>query len=196
MNMKKKLYMLRHGQTRFNQNKMIQGWCDAPLTEKGKAQAKIARNWFEQNHITFDKIICSTSERCSDTLELVTAQPYERTHALKEMDFGDFEGQPERLMPPMHLFPTYFAAFGGETMKQVEERVVQKIRKVMEQEYQSILCVTHGGVIRTFYAWATGDTSIDGTECDNCAVYEYDYDPDTKTFSFIRAVNHDFSSLE
>ena len=33
--MKKTLYLMRHGQTLFNVQHKIQGWCDAPLTELG-----------------------------------------------------------------------------------------------------------------------------------------------------------------
>ena len=33
--MKKIIYMMRHGQTLFNQLGKIQGWCDSPLTELG-----------------------------------------------------------------------------------------------------------------------------------------------------------------
>lgn len=36
--MKKKLYLMRHGQTLFNCQNKIQGWCDSPLTEEGIRQ--------------------------------------------------------------------------------------------------------------------------------------------------------------
>ncbi|WRK52458.1 histidine phosphatase family protein [Coprobacillaceae bacterium CR2/5/TPMF4] len=29
----KDLYLMRHGETLFNQRRKIQGWCDSPLTE-------------------------------------------------------------------------------------------------------------------------------------------------------------------
>ena len=38
----KKLYLVRHGQTLFNELHMTQGWCDSPLTELGRKQAKEA----------------------------------------------------------------------------------------------------------------------------------------------------------
>lgn len=38
---------MRHGQTLFNQRKKIQGFCDAPLTELGVKQAKIAGSYFK-----------------------------------------------------------------------------------------------------------------------------------------------------
>ena len=43
MNMKKDLYLMRHGQTLFNVRRRIQGWCDSPLTELGKQQALKAK---------------------------------------------------------------------------------------------------------------------------------------------------------
>ncbi len=49
--MKKTLYLMRHGQTLFNARKKIQGWCDAPLTELGIKQAKIAGKYFKDNKI-------------------------------------------------------------------------------------------------------------------------------------------------
>ena len=72
---------MRHGQTLFNLQHKIQGWCDAPLTQLGIEQAKIAGKYFKDNNITFDHAYSSTSERASDTLEIVTdgKMPYTRS---------------------------------------------------------------------------------------------------------------------
>lgn len=67
----KTLYLMRHGETLFNVQHKIQGWCDSPLTEKGIKQAQKVRDYFSKKGITFDHAYCSTSERCSDTLELI-----------------------------------------------------------------------------------------------------------------------------
>ena len=69
--MVKKLYLMRHGQTLFNLQNKIQGWCDSPLTELGQYQAKVAGQYFKDHQITFDHAYCSTSERCSDTLGMI-----------------------------------------------------------------------------------------------------------------------------
>ena len=47
--MKKTLYLMRHGQTLFNLQHKIQGWCDSPLTELGIKQAKVAEKWFKDH---------------------------------------------------------------------------------------------------------------------------------------------------
>ena len=46
--MKKTLYLMRHGQTLFNLQHKIQGWCDAPLTELGIKQAQSASEYFKK----------------------------------------------------------------------------------------------------------------------------------------------------
>ena len=33
------LYLMRHGETTFNLQQRSQGWCDSPLTERGREQA-------------------------------------------------------------------------------------------------------------------------------------------------------------
>ena len=59
--MKKTLYLMRHGQTLFNARKKIQGWCDAPLTELGIKQAKIAGKYFKNDVIVFKIFSCYLS---------------------------------------------------------------------------------------------------------------------------------------
>ena len=68
--MKKTLYLMRHGQTLFNKMRKIQGFCDSPLTEEGIKQAQKVGAYFK--NIDLDHFYSSTSERCCDTLELVT----------------------------------------------------------------------------------------------------------------------------
>ena len=70
--MAKTLYLMRHGQTLFNLRHKVQGWCDAPLTDFGIYQAKVAGKYFKDAGIIFDDAYSSTQERACDTLELVT----------------------------------------------------------------------------------------------------------------------------
>ena len=91
--MKKILYLMRHGETLFNVQGKIQGWCDSPLTTNGIRQAKAAAAYYEREGIKFDAACCSTAERASDTLELITSLPYERLKGIREVGFGTFEGE-------------------------------------------------------------------------------------------------------
>lgn len=52
-----RLYLMRHGQTLFNTLNRIQGWCDSPLTEKGRDQARQVRAYFEKHGMTKELLI-------------------------------------------------------------------------------------------------------------------------------------------
>lgn len=55
--MGKKLYLMRHGETLFNTQGRVQGACDSPLTQLGIDQAMLAKKYFDDNAISFDKVI-------------------------------------------------------------------------------------------------------------------------------------------
>ena len=60
----KTVYLVRHGQTLFNVQHKIQGFCDSPLTELGIKQALTTKKeYFDCNQITLEEAHCSTSER-------------------------------------------------------------------------------------------------------------------------------------
>ena len=131
----KRLYLVRHGETLFNIQGKIQGWSDSPLTQRGIKQAQAVRDYFESEGISFDHAYSSTSERASDTLELITGMPYARLKGLKEVNYGFFEGEREMLKPkePQEIV-SFFVPFGGENTNDVAERVAKTLTEVMEQE--------------------------------------------------------------
>ncbi len=189
--MKKRLYLMRHGQTLFNARRKIQGACDSPLTELGIHQAKIARKYFEQNNITFDHAYCSTQERAVDTLELTTDMPYERLKGLKEVNFGVFEGESEDLHPPFtgeRALGEHYVLFGGESELQVQERVNHTLNELMKKpDHQTVLAVSHGGCCALFLnKWAESVWEPIG----NCSILVFDYAEET--FELIEKIEHVF----
>lgn len=150
--MEKILYLMRHGQTLFNLEHKIQGWCDSPLTDLGIAQARAAGKYFTKNQIQLDHCYSSTSERACDTLELVTGgrYPYQRLKGLKEWNFGRFEGMDEFLNPPLP-YRDFFVKYGGEDQEEVGARMARTLSQVMRKDdHQSVLAVTHGGALACF----------------------------------------------
>ena len=134
----KDLYLMRHGQTFFNQEGLVQGACDSPLTELGQNQARQAGAYLKELGIRFGQLYSSTQERASDTLELVSGRSdYTRLKGIKEWNFGLFEAQPERLQPKFRpgatSFEDLFVPYGGEGVDQVGERVLITLTEVMEK---------------------------------------------------------------
>lgn len=180
--MTKTLYLMRHGQTRFNVQKRIQGASDSPLTELGIEQAKMAKAFFEQENISFDAVYSSTQERACDTAEIASGrEDIIRLKGLKEMDFGSFEGQPEYLNPPLHTDGTgyrdAFVFFGGEDTMHVRARMVKTLTDLMTSlpEDSHILAVSHGAAIAQFFRGALKEVpDIRGMK--NCAILKFTFD--------------------
>lgn len=191
--MAKTLYLMRHGQTLFNVLKKIQGWCDSPLTEEGIRQAKIARKWFEDNNIQFDHAYSSTSERCCDTLELVSDMPYVRLKGLKEHNYGALEAEGEFLAEnDPEKCKTYYLQFGGESSETVKERMIETLTNIMEQEdHHSVLAVSHGGACFNFLRGVEDDYSEQLQKgFGNCCIFIYEYE--NHQFKLKDVIRHQF----
>lgn len=179
--MKKTLYMMRHGQTLFNELHRIQGWSDSPLTQLGVRQAKGAGKYFQDNGIVFDHAYSSTSERACDTLEIATdyKMPYQRRKGLKEMNFGKFEGQSESLNPPFDVFENFFLDFGGESRSDVRKRLFETNSQIMEEENEIVLVVSHAGACLHFLTQIASEDQLNDVlekGVSNCAIFKYSYE--------------------
>ncbi|EGC8557310.1 histidine phosphatase family protein [Listeria monocytogenes] len=191
--MKKTLYLMRHGQTLFNQRKKIQGFCDAPLTDLGIKQAKIAGSYFKENNITFDQAYSSTSERACDTLELITDKSYQRLKGLKEWNFGTFEGESEDLNPPLP-YGDFFAEYGGEREVDFRDRLVTTMECIMSQDnHDTVLAVSHGAACAQFARYWEKTSKIGKvTGLKNCCILKFEYE--NGRFTLVNFINHDFEN--
>lgn len=194
--MKKTLYLMRHGQTLFNVQHKIQGWCDAPLTTLGIQQAEVAAKYFKDHQIQFDHAYSSTSERACDTLEIVTEgkMPYTRLKGLKEWNFGAYEGKDECLNPPLP-YGDFFKTFGGEGEMEFRARFSQTVKDIMSKEdHQTVLVVAHGAACGQFAKnWAEYAKVQYKPGIGNCAIFKYEYEDEK--FVLVDIVKHDFSHL-
>lgn len=191
--MKKTLYLMRHGQTLFNVRKKIQGFCDAPLTELGVHQAKVAGDYFKDNGITFKAAYSSTSERACDTLEWITDMDYKRLKGLKEWNFGTFEGESEDLNPPLP-YGDFFAGFGGEREMDFRARLVETMDAMMRQEnHDVVLAVSHGAACAQFARnWEKTSKIGKITGLKNCCILKFEYE--NGEFTLVDFRNHDFAN--
>lgn len=172
----KTIYLMRHGETLFNVMDVNQGQCDSPLTDNGIQQALAARAWYEQNHIHFDSVYCSTAERAVDTAELVSqvSEPH-RLKGLKEIFLGTKEASPNRYNPP-YPYADYFVPYGGESLEACTERVYHTICQIAETDNGSVvLIVSHGMAIRRFLT-AINYSGSDIGFLGNCGIVHLTYE--------------------
>ncbi len=190
----KKLYLVRHGETLFNQLGKIQGACDSPLTEKGIHQAEKVKAYFATCPEVPTAYYSSTQERASDTLEVIIGgKKYNRVKGLKEWNFGMFEGESERLNPKIRTgetsFKDAFVPYGGESSETVQDRMNETIIELMNTEdSQHVLMVSHGGAMYMFLKkWLSAD-EVAKVNFSNGCILEFDYEDDV--FKFQQAINH------
>jgi len=144
------LYLVRHGETDWNAQRRIQGTTDIPLNQMGRAQAATTAELLARRE--WDAVFASPLSRAYDTASIIAdrlslAAP-ERIDALVERNYGDAEGlnweQIEARYPGDTVVP------GRETHAQVADRVIPAlIELAREHPAQSLIVVSHGGVIRS-----------------------------------------------
>lgn len=91
------IYLVRHGETMFNQLDKVQGWCDSPLTVKGIDDLKATAQALSQ--VRFDNMYSSDLKRAIDTVHLMKDAnqvseigKIKKLPEFREVFFGSFEG--------------------------------------------------------------------------------------------------------
>lgn len=152
------LLLVRHGLSEWNQAGRWQGWADIPLAEEGEAQSLQARPALAGLGIT--AIVHSGMLRTKRTAEVLAEGLdvlVEEEPALKEYDVGEWSGltrpEIERRWPG--ALDAWFrgrlpATPGGESRERFASRLLDAVRRVaLTHPGGTVLCVTHGGAIRT-----------------------------------------------
>ncbi|WP_276804124.1 histidine phosphatase family protein [Lactobacillus hominis] len=167
----KTIYLVRHGQTFFNLHHKVQGRVDSPLTELGMRQAQKAAAWFKENKIEFDMAFCSTQERASDTLEIVTdnKMDYSRMKDLREKNYGMYEGQDQYTLPWHYGESRNFVASmepDSDVVKRMERAMSTILKKAIHAK--TILIVGHGDILAQYIR--RHDAGRDFTSLGNCEI--------------------------
>ncbi len=148
----KKVYFVRHGESRWNAEDKICGVTDSPLTEKGHQQALDTGNAILRLGIQADMILHSPLQRAKDTarhISAITGIPMKEEPRLIEQAFGIWEGTSPRNSRDFYRAKQNFInSFGtGESMFRVAHRIYGLLDELKEDEHTYIL-VAHNGIAR------------------------------------------------
>lgn len=94
----KRIVLLRHGESAWNQENRFTGWTDVDLTEKGVAEAVRAGQLMADSGFQFDKAYTSYLKRAVKTLNSVLDCmnqdwiPVEKSWRLNEKHYGQLQG--------------------------------------------------------------------------------------------------------
>ena len=159
------VYLVRHGETEWNLSGRWQGHVDAPLTERGEAQARALGERFKEE--AFDACYVSDLGRAVRTADLAlrpSSMNYETDERLRERDLGMMQGlttveMQERCPEVYNAFrnagPDYLIP-EGESFRQFHERCVEALKDYAERHiYGRVILVTHGGVLGAILRYVT-----------------------------------------
>lgn len=132
---------------------LIYGYTDVPLADSFTMELAAVRTKLP---VTFDVVYSSPSRRCVQLGEQL-APVVRLDERLRELNFGTWEGQTWDTIDRQasELWMQDFvnrAPPGGESMRQMNERVMDFWLELIRQPHQHVGVVTHGGVIRLLVA--------------------------------------------
>ena len=159
-------YLVRHGQTDWNNEKKFQGHRNIPMNETGIEQMNDLADRIVEAGILFDRIIASPLDRARKTAEIISEKSGFKGSIVFDEDFierdcGALEGEvwtPElNLDDPKHNM---------ETIPELCKRAERALDKYSFGEDERVMIVSHGAIltaVRTVLSGYTIDYS-DRTE--------------------------------
>jgi broad specificity phosphatase PhoE len=160
------LYFVRHGETEWNRQGIIQGWTDVPLSEAGHLQARAVAQALKADLVdtaTYEFLVSpmlrtqQTMAHISKALNIgegrITTEPL-----LKELGFGIWEGRPFWELKASPVYPadpeTRYAwrPEGGESYLDGTSRLHGLLSRIT----RPTVMVSHGALGRCLIGLATG----------------------------------------
>lgn len=158
-------YIVRHGETQWNVEKLHQGHLDSPLTERGLAQAKETAEMLKDIH--FDEVFSSDVLRAKRTAEIIVLEKglaITTNELLRERHYGKYEGKPnsylkeeqrERIEKFQTLSREEQEKFKYTPDLESNAELVLRFTTFLQEiapAYQGkkVLVVTHGGIVKAF----------------------------------------------
>jgi probable phosphoglycerate mutase len=141
-----RVFVIRHGQTPWNAQKILQGHKNVPLNDIGREQAIRLGQHLREKDLQFDKVISSDLDRCISTMEAAKLPIHIKTPLFRERFMGDVEG-----LPLKEAKERYGPAFRnrGEQAPQMVDRIMEAWENlVVGPGNLNVAVCTHGGVIR------------------------------------------------
>ena len=144
-------FLIRHGETDWNKQFLLQGREDIPLNEDGIAQAHVTGKALSNTHV--DLILSSPLSRAFNTAKIIASYTNNPKIIIEEnlieRDFGKLSGL-------CYKGRNVFAGFEGDDEAEPLEKVTQRIFSVLnkyaqeaDEKYHRIVVVAHGAILRT-----------------------------------------------
>ena len=150
--------LLRHGQTNWNINFLLQGVTDIPMNETGLAQVKLAAQAIRAKD--WDVVLTSPLSRARQTAEIIASHvgfdQIVENELLIERSFGEAEGLSHEQWRAK--YSNLDEIPGGESRTQLAARS-QLLLDLVASEFKGkrVLAVSHGALIRGLLSIASNN---------------------------------------
>ena len=150
------LGLLRHGQTDWNINFLLQGVTDIPMNQTGIEQVKLAAKAISAKD--WDVVLTSPLSRARQTAEIIASQhgfpEIVEEELLIERSFGEAEGLSHEQW--RMKYSNLDEIPGGESRTQLAERSNLLLETISDKlAGKRVLAVSHGALIRTLLSIAS-----------------------------------------
>lgn len=147
------IYLIRHTNVK-NSESICYGQSNPALADTFGEEVAALKTKLPTN---FDAIYSSPLNRCKLLAEALGYENIQLDDALKEVNFGTWEGKLWNEIPQIELDP-WMADFvnitppQGESLVNMHARVSSFIETLRKQQHEKILIITHAGVIRNVFS--------------------------------------------
>ncbi len=160
-----RLYLVRHGQTYFEPDQRLKGQLDVRLDLTGREQARAVANHLHSSRV--DAVYASTLRRTregADVISELTGAPLLVSPLIDERGWGQRQGLASYEMAIEQAAGRVATdGFGpmGEPADEFARRAQLFLDLVAERSGQTVVAVTHGGILKNLVLPAIGRAPTD-----------------------------------
>jgi len=200
------IYLIRHGETKWNIDFKVQGKKDVPLNDKGILQANLLASYFENidtENTFLDTIYSSNLTRAYETAQIIGKKldkKVEIVEDFQEINFGVWEGyywedikiEYKDFLKKWEDDKENTPIPEGESYGQVQKRVYKKFKEIISkhQTNSNIIIVSHGVAIKVLIAkiLEINIQNLHKFHIDNASISIVEYDDEIK----VKSINNTF----
>ncbi len=196
----RRLFLIRHAQSEFNEKGIFQGRLDSDLTPLGFVQARLLAKALEGENI--EAIISSPQRRAYKTaltLGDILHLEVEVDERIREMSFGILEGrnfwelfnEKEDMMRKWLRNPVENPLPTQEPMSEFESRLRSFLKELLDRQEDTVAVVGHGGTLHGIVciALGLGLENLWSVHMDNTGITLLEYDGNFK-LSYLNQICH------
>jgi broad specificity phosphatase PhoE len=186
----KKIYLIRHGQTDYNLQGIVQGsGVDSSLNSTGWQQARLFYHKYQA--LPFQKVYISALQRTYQSVAQFIEQglPYEKSSALNEISWGEYDGKLDTkdqesiywsILNRWKTGDLSAKVAGAENPMEVKERLLAFAAHLLDSPEHTILICMHGRAMRVLLSILMGKPleEMDAFKHSNLCLYVLELEGD------------------